>query len=78
MVREKLTDLVERDYKRLFQPCIDGNEIMEMFHLKPSREVGLLKSALKEAILEETIPNEREAAIEFLQAEAKKLRIKIH
>ena len=43
MVREKLVDLKERDYKRLLQPCIDGNEIMEIFHLNPCREVGLLK-----------------------------------
>ena len=42
IVREKLKDLQERDYKRLLQPCIDGNEIMEIFHLKPSREVGTL------------------------------------
>ena len=40
MVREKLVDLQERDYKRLLQPCIDGNEIMEIFHLTPCREVG--------------------------------------
>ena len=43
MVREKLADLQEKDYKRLLQPVIDGNEIMEMFHLKPSREVGKLR-----------------------------------
>ncbi len=42
-VREKIEDLTVRDYKRLLQPCIDGNEIMEMFHLKPSYEVGVLK-----------------------------------
>ena len=43
IVREKLKDLKDRDYKRLLQPCVDGNEIMEMFNLKPSREVGVLK-----------------------------------
>ncbi len=43
LVREKITNLQEKDYKRLLQPCIDGNEIMEMFHLQPSREVGTLK-----------------------------------
>ncbi len=49
VVREKLTDLKEKDYKRLLQPCIDGNEIMEMFHLRPCREVGTLKQTLKDA-----------------------------
>lgn len=52
MVREKLTDLKEKDYKRLLQPVIDGNEIMEMFNLKPSREVGTLKQYLKDAVLD--------------------------
>lgn len=47
MVREKLADLKEKDYVRLLQPVIDGNEIMEMFHLKPSREVGVLKQYLE-------------------------------
>ena len=60
IVRNKLEDLKERDYKRLLQPCIDGDEIMEMFHLKPSREVGELKKALKEAVLDNRVPNERE------------------
>ena len=52
MVREKLTDLKEKDYKRLLQPVIDGNEIMEMFNLRPSREVGTLKQYLKDAVLD--------------------------
>lgn len=56
IVREKIADLKERDYKRLLQPVIDGNEIMELFHLKPSREVGELKKALKEAVLEISCP----------------------
>ena len=77
MVREKLADLKERDYKRLFQPCIDGNEIMEMFGLQPSREVGLLKQRLKDAILDGEIPNEREEAEALLKAEAAKIGLKI-
>ena len=77
MVREKLTDLVERDYKRLFQPVIDGTEIMEMFHLQPSKEVGLLKSALKNAVLDGKIPNEIEPARAFLMAEAAKLGLQV-
>ena len=77
MVREKLADLKERDYKRLFQPCIDGNEIMEMFGLRPSREVGLLKQRLKDAILDGEIQNEREPAEALLKAEAAKIGLKI-
>ena len=70
IVREKLADLKERDYKRLLQPCIDGNEIMEMFALPPCREVGLLKQALKEAVLDNSVPNEREPLMRLLLEKA--------
>ena len=70
-VREKLADLKVRDYKRLLQPCIDGNEIMEMFHLKPSREVGTLKQTLKDAVLDNKVENEREPLMELLMTKAK-------
>ena len=73
IVREKLKDLKERDYKRLLQPCIDGNEIMEMFHLKPSREVGVLKQTLKDAVLDNKVPNEREPSMELLRNNASEL-----
>lgn len=73
MVREKLADLKERDYKRLLQPCIDGNEIMEMFHLPPCREVGSLKQSLKDAVLDNKVPNEREALMELLMKKAKEM-----
>ena len=73
IVREKLKDLKERDYKRLLQPCIDGNEIMEMFHLKPSREVGILKHTLKDAVLDNKVPNEREPLMELLRNKASEL-----
>ena len=73
MVREKLQDLKERDYKRLLQPCIDGNEIMEMFHLIPSREVGTLKQTLKDAVLDNKVPNEREPLMKLLNAKAKQM-----
>ena len=73
IVREKLTDLKEKDYKRLLQPVIDGNEIMEMFHLKPSREVGMLKQCLKDAVLDNKVPNEREPLMELLMQKAKKM-----
>ena len=69
-VREKLADLKERDYKRLLQPVIDGNEIMEMFHLKPSREVGELKQTLKDAVLDNRVPNEREPLMQLLMEKA--------
>ena len=75
MVREKLTDLREKDYVRLLQPVIDGNEIMEMFHLKPSREVGALKQCLKDAVLDNKVENEREPLMALLMAKAKEMKL---
>lgn len=74
-VRVKLADLKERDYKRLLQPVIDGNEIMEMFHLEPSREVGTLKQTLKDAVLDNRVPNEREPLMELLMEKARSMGI---
>ena len=73
IVREKLKDLQERDYKRLLQPCIDGNEIMEIFHLKPSREVGTLKQTLKDAVLDNKVANERVPLMQLLLSKAKEM-----
>lgn len=73
MVREKLTDLKERDYKRLLQPVIDGNEIMEMFSLQPCREVGQLKQYLKDAVLDNRVPNKREPLMALLLEKAKEM-----
>ena len=73
MVREKLADLKEKDYKRLLQPVIDGNEIMEIFHLKPSREVGTLKQFLKDAVLDNKVENEREPLMQLLMQKAKEM-----
>lgn len=73
IVREKLTDLKERDYKRLLQPVIDGNEIMEMFSLQPCREVGQLKQYLKDAVLDNRVPNEREPLMALLLEKAKEM-----
>ena len=73
MVREKLTDLKEKDYKRLLQPVIDGNEIMEMFNLKPSREVGTLKQYLKDAVLDNKVENEREPLMALLMDNARQM-----
>lgn len=75
MVREKLADLKEKDYVRLLQPVIDGNEIMEMFHLKPSREVGVLKQYLKDAVLDNKVGNEREPLMALLMAKAKEMKL---
>ena len=73
IVREKLKDLKDRDYKRLLQPCVDGNEIMEMFNLNPSREVGVLKQTLKDAVLDNRVPNEREPLLALLREKAREL-----
>ena len=73
LVREKLADLQVRDYKRLLQPVIDGNEIMELFGLKPSREVGALKQCLKDAVLDNKVPNEHEPLMQLLMEKARKM-----
>ena len=73
LVREKLKALQEKDYIRLLQPVIDGNEIMEMFHLKPSREVGALKQCLKDAVLDNKVPNEREPLMRLLKEKAQSM-----
>jgi tRNA nucleotidyltransferase/poly(A) polymerase len=75
MVREKLADLQEKDYVRLLQPVIDGNEIMELFHLKPSREVGVLKQYLKDAVLDNRVENEREPLMQLLMTKAKEMKL---
>ena len=76
MVREKLADLKEKDYKRLLQPVIDGNEIMEMFNLKPSREVGVLKQYLKDAVLDNQVENERAPLMQLLLEKAAQMGLK--
>ncbi len=75
LVREKIEDLKERDFKRLLQPVIDGNEIMELFHLPPSREVGVLKQYLKDAVLDGIVENEREPLMALLLDKAKEMGI---
>ncbi len=77
MVREKLADLQVKDYKRLLQPVIDGNEIMEMFHLQPSREVGTLKQYLKDAVLDNKVENEREPLMKLLMEKAQSMGLKV-
>jgi len=76
LVRQKLKDLEERDRIRNFQPPVSGEEIMKIFNLQPCQEVGILKSAIKDAILDGVIPNEHEAAYAFMLKRAEKMGLK--
>ena len=78
IVRKKIVEVEERDQVRNFQPPISGEEIMQLFNLKPSKEIGMLKEAIKEAILEGEIPNEYQAAYQFMLKRAAKIGLKIN
>ncbi len=73
LVKEKIIEVEAKDQLRNWQPPIDGNDIMQAFGLAAGKEVGLLKNAIREAILEGVIPNEKTAALELMMMEGKKL-----
>ncbi len=78
IVRQKIVEVEERDHIRNFQPPVSGEEIMKTFNLKPSKEIGIIKDAIKEAILEGEIPNEYEAAYNFMLEKGRKMNLKVH
>ena len=76
LVRKKLKEVENKDKIRNFQPPISGDEIMELFNLSPSKEVGILKNSIKDAILDGKVKNNKKQALKFILDKAKKLNIK--
>jgi tRNA nucleotidyltransferase (CCA-adding enzyme) len=77
LVRQKIFEVEARDHIRNFQPPISGEEIMQIFGLPPCREIGSLKESIKEAILEGIIPNDYNAAYQFMLKKAQEIGLKI-
>ena len=75
LVRRKLKEVEEKDHIRNFQPPIDGKEIMDLFSIKAGREIGILKNAIKDAILEGIVKNDKEEALAFIIKKAKELNL---
>ncbi|WP_299010057.1 HD domain-containing protein [uncultured Tenacibaculum sp.] len=78
IVRKKIKEVEERDRVRNFQPPITGEEIMKTFNLQPCREIGQIKEAIKEAILDGKIPNEHDASFQFMLEKGEQLGLKIN
>src|SRR5699024_11012689 len=76
-VKRKLKDVEERDKIRNWQPPISGDDIMNALGIKPGKQVGLVKKAIREAILEDEIPNSREEAYHYMLKEGKKMGMDI-
>ena len=76
LVKQKLKDVEEKDHVRNFQPPISGSVIMEVFDLKPCNEIGIVKTRIKEAILEGEIPNEYDAAFAYMMKIAESIGLK--
>ncbi len=76
VVRRKIKEVEARDHVRNFQPPVSGEEIMKTFNLRPCKEIGIIKEAIKEAILEGEIPNEYEAAYDFMLEKGRKIGLK--
>lgn len=77
LVRQKMEEVEARDKIRNFQPPVTGDDIMKTFNISPSKEIGLIKDAIKEAILEGEIPNDDEAARKFMLQIGKKMGLKL-
>ena len=75
LVRRKLKEVEEKDQIRNFQPPVDGKEIMDLFSIKAGREIGILKNAIKDAILDGTVKNDKEQAFAFIIKKAKELNL---